>query len=102
VLSEDYAFVTLLSDHPVLFPMEKARAVYPNAMHVEVKPLTVTEGSGAGNAAGDTVGSRREADPVALFAAFYEEVKGQPLNEDKRRLFAETYAEVVREEGGAG
>lgn len=103
VLSEDYAFVTLLSDHPVLFPMEKARAVYPNAMHVEVKPLAPAEGAGNGiSAGGDAVGSRREADPVALFAAFYEEVKGQPLGEDKRRLFAETYAEVVREEGGAG
>lgn len=101
VLSEDYAFVTLLSDHPVLFPMEKARAVYPNAMHVEVKPLQPAEGAVDGSVGG-AVGSRREADPVALFAAFYEEVKGQPLSEDKRRLFAETYAEVVREEGGAG
>lgn len=100
VASEDYVFVTLLSDDPVLFPMEKVRAVYPNAMHVEVKSATVMEGTAEG-AEGGVVGLRREADPVALFAAFYEEVKGQPLSEDRRRLFAETYAEVVREEGGA-
>jgi hypothetical protein len=37
----------------------------------------------------------------ATFAAFYQEVKGMPLVEEKRRLFAETYAEVQREEGGA-
>lgn len=102
VASDDYVFATLLSDDPVLFPMEKVRAVYPNAMHVEVKPATVAEASGdAGAAAGSGGGSRREADPVALFAAFYEEVKGQPLSEDRRTLFAETYAEVVREEEGA-
>lgn len=100
VVSDDYVFVTLLSDDPVLFPMEKVRAVYPNAMHVEVKPATVVEGS-VGEVAGTGGVSRREADPVSLFAAFYEEVKGQPLSEDKRRLFAETYAEVLREEGGA-
>ncbi|MFD0673008.1 exonuclease SbcCD subunit D [Cohnella sp. GCM10027633] len=101
VASDDYVFVTLLSDDPVLFPMEKARAVYPNAMHVEVKPATVAEGTGEAGADAGGVGSRREADPVALFAAFYEEVKGQPLSEDRRTLFAETYAEVVREEEGA-
>ncbi|MFC5529387.1 exonuclease SbcCD subunit D [Cohnella yongneupensis] len=100
VASDDYVFVTLLSDNPVLYPMEKVRAVYPNALHVEVKAATVVEGKGDG--VGDAAGvSRREADPVSLFAAFYEEVKGQPLTEDKRRLFAETYADVVREEGGA-
>jgi exonuclease SbcD len=100
VSSEDYVFVTLLCDNPVLYPMEKVRAIYPNALHVEVKPATVVEG--AGDVGLGSVGvSRREADPVSLFAAFYEEVKGQPLSEDKRQLFAETYADVVREEGGA-
>src|SRR5690606_5832151 len=36
-VSEDFVFVTLLDDAPVLFPMEKVRSVYPNAMHVERK-----------------------------------------------------------------
>ncbi|UUZ80743.1 exonuclease SbcCD subunit D [Paenibacillus sp. P26] len=38
-VSEDYVFVTLLNENPVLFPMEKVRSVYPNALHVERKVL---------------------------------------------------------------
>jgi DNA repair protein SbcD/Mre11 len=100
-IHEDYVFVTLLNDNPVLFPMEKVRAVYPNAMHVERK-VTVQSGISGEDATGAAEAkARREADPVQLFAAFYEEVKGVPLTEDKRQLFASTYAEVAREEGGA-
>lgn len=96
---EDYVFVTLLNDNPVLFPMEKVRAVYPNALHVERKVTTVGTGADTADSANGT--ARREADPVTLFAAFYQEVKGIPLAEDKRSLFADTYAEVLRDEGGA-
>ena len=41
-ISEDYIFVKLLDETPVLFPMEKIRSVYPNAMHVERKMLMPT------------------------------------------------------------
>jgi exonuclease SbcD len=95
---DDYVFVTLLNDNPVLFPMEKVRAVYPNALHVERK-VTVLAGQAADGTGERT--ARREADPVALFAAFYQEVKGVPLTEEKQRLFADAYADVLREEGGA-
>lgn len=33
--SDDYVFVKLLDKTPVMHPMEKVRAIYPNAMHVE-------------------------------------------------------------------
>src|SRR5699024_3063060 len=36
-MSEDYVFVHLLDDYPVVSPMEKVRTVYPNAMHVSRK-----------------------------------------------------------------
>jgi exonuclease SbcD len=97
-VNEDYVFVTLLNDNPVLFPMEKVRAVYPNALHVERK-MTVTAGTSSADVGEGK--ARREVDPVTLFAAFYEEVKGIPLSEDKQKMFADTYAEVLREEGGA-
>jgi exonuclease SbcD len=94
--SDDYVFVTLLNDNPVLFPMEKVRAVYPNALHVERRAAS----AGAEPAPVREKKDRREADPVALFSAFYQEVKGLPLSEDKRLLFAETYADALREETG--
>lgn len=101
-VNDDYVFVTLLNDNPVLFPMEKVRAVYPNALHVE-RRTTSAGGLGADvGAAGATGGAgRREANPVELFATFYQEVKGSPLTEAKKQLFADTYAELLREEGGA-
>lgn len=100
--SDDYVFVTLLNDNPVLFPMEKVRAVYPNALHVERRITAYRTGPGEGNTAeGGLVGGRREANPVELFAGFYEEVKGTPLSDRKKSLFAETYEALLREEGGA-
>lgn len=97
---DDYVFVTLTNDNPVLFPMEKVRAVYPNALHVERRPEAAREAAAAADGTSSAPERRREADPVALFAAFYEEVKGKPLEEEKRVLFADTYGEVLKEEGG--
>lgn len=98
---EDYVFVTLLNDNPVLFPMEKVRAVYPNALHVERR---VTAMRGAGEEAGspEEAVRRSEADPVSLFESFYMEVKGVPLDEPKKRLFTDTFGGLLREEGEAG
>ncbi|RCW43359.1 exonuclease SbcCD subunit D [Paenibacillus prosopidis] len=101
-VNDDYVFVTLLNENPVLFPMEKVRAVYPNALHVERRTTPAGNLGADDGAAGAPGGAgRREADPVELFAAFYQEVKGSPLTETKKKLFADTYAELLREEGGA-
>jgi exonuclease SbcD len=100
-VNEDYVFVTLLNDNPVLFPMEKVRAVYPNAMHVERKTAL---SSGLTNGAEDEAGGktqRTKTDPVVLFGSFYEQVKGVPLHDDKRELFRTVFGEVRREEEGA-
>lgn len=98
---DDYVFVTLTDEHPVLFPMEKVRTAYPNALYVERRP----ESRAALPEAEDKEGSgvrRRETDPLELFAAFYEEVRGTPLDAAKRQLFADTYEELLKEEGEAG
>ncbi|MUT64426.1 exonuclease SbcCD subunit D [Paenibacillus sp. NEAU-GSW1] len=101
-VNEDYVFVTLLNDNPVLFPMEKVRAVYPNALHVERRiTRTLTGGEEADGGEQTLAAKRREADPVALFASFYAEVKGVPLSEEKTKLFAETFGQLLREEGDA-
>ncbi|MDF2724644.1 MAG: nuclease SbcCD, subunit [Paenibacillus sp.] len=101
--NEDYVFVTLTDEHPVLFPMEKVRNIYPNALAVERRPLVQAYGGAADGdeAQGAAAAGRREADPVSLFAAFYAEVKGAPLGEEQRRLFADTYEELLKEEKDA-
>ncbi|WP_168122106.1 exonuclease SbcCD subunit D [Paenibacillus sp. HB172176] len=101
-VNEDYVYVTLLNDNPVLYPMEKVRAVYPNAMHVERKTFLGREGGAApGDEAARDRKSRQEADPIALFAAFYQEVKGEELSREKQELFAASVQELLKEEGEA-
>jgi len=99
--SDDYVFVTLQNDNPVLFPMEKVRAVYPNALHVERRVRSLQTDDASEDSLENSAGSRRDADPVDLFASFYREVKGLPLEDEKRRLFAETFMDVMKLEGGA-
>lgn len=98
---DDYVFVTLLSDHPVLFPMEKVRAVYRNAMHVERRNRTVvSEIAATGEIAPAAAPRRSESDPSELFAAFYEEVKGIPLSQEKRALFEREFGAIQQALGG--
>ncbi|MFD0586375.1 exonuclease SbcCD subunit D [Paenibacillus sp. GCM10027627] len=100
--SDDYVYVTLLSDHTILFPMERVRTIYPNALHVEQKPLTrIDPREDGASMAGDGKKLRRsEIDPAELFASFYLEVKGRPLSEAKKELFALEYGALLKEEGG--
>ena len=90
-VNEDYVFVKLLDETPILYPMEKIRSVYPNAMHVERKNFGQTSKQSAG-------GSRREMDPLVLFNAFYEEVKGEKASEETEAIFRDVLQEFLREE----
>ena len=98
-ICDDYVFVRLLDENPLFFPMEKVRAVYPNALHVERKVRQPIDGLPT-NGDGAQIG-RLSADPVSLFASFYQEVNGIELSKEKRKRFAEVYLEVVQEDGGA-
>lgn len=90
-ISGDYVFVTLLDDAPVLFPMEKVRSVYPNAMHVERKNFS-------GSMVQTETGSRRKMDSLSLFHAFYEEVKGEKAADETAAIFEEVLQEFLHEE----
>jgi exonuclease SbcD len=92
-MNHDYVFVKLLDETPILFPMEKIRSVYPNAMHVERKILSVTKDNEE-----STVGSRRKMDDLALFNAFYEEVKGVQASEETEHIFKEVLQEFLLEQ----
>ncbi|PFK42866.1 exonuclease sbcCD subunit D [Bacillus cereus] len=95
--SEDYVFVKLLDENPVLQPMEKIRSVYPNAMHVErsIQRREFTE-------ANEVAVSRHKTDDLSLLKAFYKEMKGSDLSEGKERLFLEVLQTVQEREGERG
>lgn len=90
-INEDFVFVKLLDETPILYPMEKIRSVYPNAMHVERE---IFHGGGTET----TAGSRREMDPLKLFHAFYEEVKGEAPSEGTEAVFKDVLEEFLHEE----
>lgn len=87
--SDDYVFVTLLDETPVLYPMEKVRSVYPNAMHVQRKTFVKEAGE-------STIGNRRKMDPMQLFNAFYEEVKGDVPTAETAELFGDVLQEFLQ------
>ncbi|PSL40422.1 exodeoxyribonuclease I subunit D [Planomicrobium soli] len=91
-LNEDFVFVKLLDDAPILYPMEKVRSVYPNAMHVERKNFIGTASQGA------TGGARRKMDSLSLFKAFYEEVKGEAASKETEEIFKDVLNEFLNEE----
>ncbi len=93
-VSEDYIFVKLLDETPVLFPMEQVRSIYPNAMHVERKVFMSNA-----NVADEQRMEHGKHDDFALFKAFYEQMKGEVADEETETLFAEVLHEVMHKEG---
>lgn len=90
-LNEDFVFVKLLDDVPILYPMEKVRSVYPNAMHVERKNFI-------GTVSQSETGARRTMDSLSLFKAFYEEVKGEEVSKETEAIFKDVLEEFLSEE----
>jgi exonuclease SbcD len=93
-LCEDYVFVKLLDEGPVMQPMEKIRSVYPNAMHVERVMKRQFD-----NAESEAAIARHKMDDMTLMRAFYKEMKGADLSESKERIFLEVLEELREREG---
>jgi DNA repair protein SbcD/Mre11 len=93
-INEDYVFVRLLDETPVLFPMEKVRSVYPNAMHVErnIKQSIVQDEEAAEK------NERHKMDDLSLFRAFYQEVKQTAVTEETEVIFTEVLKELLQDE----
>lgn len=95
-VSEDYVFVKLLDDTPVLSPMEQIRTVYPNAMQVERKAfqlISLSEEPEVG---------RTKKDEYTLFRSFYSEVSGKEASVETGEIFKEVLTVLAREEREGG
>jgi exonuclease SbcD len=93
-INDDYVFIRLLDETPVLSPMEKVRSVYPNAMHVE-RSLAHATASVSSN--GERV-ARHKMDDLSLFRAFYQEVKNEAVSEETEAIFTEVLHELLQGE----
>ncbi|WP_163970303.1 exonuclease SbcCD subunit D [Oceanobacillus halotolerans] len=95
-VNEDYVFVRLMDEAPVLSPMEKIRSVFPNAMHVE-RPFDVFT-SIPDNENNDQKINRSSMSDVDLFKSFYKEVKGTEVSDETEVIFKEVLDELLRTE----
>jgi DNA repair protein SbcD/Mre11 len=93
-INEDYVFVRLLDATPVLFPMEKVRSVYPNAMHVErnIQVAFIKDGE-----TGERV-ARHKMDDLCLFRAFYQEVKQTAVTVETEAIFIDVLKDLLQDE----
>ena len=90
-INEDYVFVKLVDEAPVLSAMEKVRSVFPNAMHVERKNFGQVESMER------TEQKRRsELSDVELFKAFYKEVKGYGATEETEKIFTTVLDDLLK------
>ncbi|WP_284139576.1 MULTISPECIES: exonuclease SbcCD subunit D [unclassified Virgibacillus] len=92
-VNEDYVFIKLTDEAPVLSPMEKVRSVYPNAMHVERASRREIEGAASGE---DKI-ERTSLSDMELFQAFYKEVKGIEPSEEIQGIFKEVLEDLLKE-----
>lgn len=91
-VSEDYVFIRLTDDTPVIGAMEQLRTVYPNAMHVERKVFRVIDEEN------ELPVERHKLDDETLFNAFYKEMTGEVPNEATSTLFKEALQDLLDEE----
>ncbi|WP_040979655.1 exonuclease SbcCD subunit D [Oceanobacillus jeddahense] len=87
--SEDYVFVQLLDELPILSPMEKVRSIFPNAMHVE-RIRTI---SGINNSK-ENQAPKTSLSEMELFDAFYQEVTDKKASEEMNEIMKELFQEI--------
>jgi len=93
-INEDYVFVKLLDEQIILSPMEKVRAIFPNAMHVERSHDPFIQ-SIQGKQHHDKV---KELSDLELFTAFYKEMTGKEVSEEMEMMFKEVLDELLKTE----
>jgi exonuclease SbcD len=93
---DDYLLVRLMDTEAILDPMGRLREVYPNVLHLE-RPALI---EAAENASLTPTG--QETDET-LFASFFEQVTGMPLDEEQKKAIHKTLEALrsAEREGGA-
>lgn len=90
--AQDYLLVSLLDRGPILDAMGRLHEVYPNVLHIE-RPVLGLEAERLLEPV-----TRGQLDETELFAAFFNQVTGEALNEEQQRAFAAIVNELRRKE----
>ncbi len=91
--NDDYVFINLLDETPVISPMEKVRTVYPNAMHVSRQSvLNYTLSSSKPGK------EQAQLTPLEKYESFFKQVKGVELSSDQIEIMHEVMNDLLLEE----
>ena len=90
--AEDYLFLDLLDEGPVLDAMARLRQVYPNILGIQPAPSAP-----AGVLEVQDV-SPRELDPETLFRTFFQDMQGRELDAEESLIFNEITGRTLRSE----
>jgi len=98
--SEDYLHVTLTDEHPQIDAMARVREVFPNAMSLDYDNAAILARRTQVREAVDP----DKVDTLELFARFYEEQAGKPMDGLQREIVAKAIRSVqsddrARDEG---
>lgn len=77
---DDYLFLDLLDQGPVLDAMARLRQIYPNILGIQPAPPTTPAQDIARTA-------DRDLDPALLFETFFQDTAGREMDEEERALF---------------
>jgi exonuclease SbcD len=87
---DDYIVARLFDRHPVLDPVGRLRAVYPNVLSIERAPDALPGSEGPPR------GDRRQLDYEQLFSAFFGDVTGNAPTAEEREVFASVLSSLGR------
>ncbi|WP_102027259.1 exonuclease SbcCD subunit D [Salirhabdus sp. Marseille-P4669] len=90
---EDYVHITLLDDGEIMDPIGKLRKKYPNILRLERKmkgPKHLTDLQ--------RVKERQQMSHLDLFSSFYENMKGEPISENRKRIMEKVVQQLIEAE----
>lgn len=90
---DDYLFLDLLDEGPVLDAMARLRQIYPNILGIQPAP------PGPAPTQDTLRAADRDLDPATLFEAFFRDTVGRNMDEEERALFREVAGRSLSGEG---
>jgi DNA repair protein SbcD/Mre11 len=92
---DDYVHICLLDDGEIMDPIGKLRRKFPNILKLERKT------AGAKNLADlQRVKERQQMSHLELFSSFYENMKGEPIPEKRKKIMEKVIHQIMVEERG--
>ena len=90
--AEDYLFLDLLDDGPVLDAMARLRQIYPNILGIQPAPPASARPEGVQEI------RATDLNPNTLFRSFFEEVQGRPMDAEEAAVFLELSGRILADE----